>query len=35
VWKGFLRRRVTWSRPWALYTLVRWAETVGVEGSLR
>lgn len=26
VWARFLRREVGWSRPWALYTLVRWAE---------
>jgi asparagine synthase (glutamine-hydrolysing) len=28
VWEGFLRSRpgYTWSRPWAIYTLVRWAE---------
>jgi asparagine synthase (glutamine-hydrolysing) len=28
VWTGFLEGRsgVSWSRPWALYTLVRWAE---------
>jgi asparagine synthase (glutamine-hydrolysing) len=26
VWAGFRAGRVAWSRPWALYTLVRWAE---------
>jgi asparagine synthase (glutamine-hydrolysing) len=28
VWEGFMAGRagLTWSRPWALYTLVRWAE---------
>ncbi|MEX2080324.1 MAG: asparagine synthase C-terminal domain-containing protein, partial [Dehalococcoidia bacterium] len=26
VWAEFLRGNVGWSRPWALYTLVRWAE---------
>lgn len=28
VWNGFLARKrgFSWSRPWALYTLVRWAE---------
>ncbi|HEX8847963.1 MAG TPA: asparagine synthase (glutamine-hydrolyzing) [Gemmatimonadaceae bacterium] len=33
VWEQFASGRggVTWSRPWAIYTLVRWAETVGVE----
>jgi len=27
IWRGFLDRRpgVNWSRPWALYTLMRWA----------
>jgi asparagine synthase (glutamine-hydrolysing) len=25
VWADFLRADVTWSRPWSLYTLVRWA----------
>jgi asparagine synthase (glutamine-hydrolysing) len=30
VWRDFLdgRGAMSWSRPWALYTLVRWAETV-------
>lgn len=31
VWAGFLAGRTGWSRPWSLYTLVRWAETTGVE----
>ncbi len=28
IWKGFQTRKsgVSWSRPWALYTLMRWAE---------
>jgi asparagine synthase (glutamine-hydrolysing) len=32
VWDGFQRRRpgLTWSRPWALYTLVRWARQHGL-----
>ena len=34
VWEGFQRHEVTWSRPWALFTLVRWAEQVGIEGDL-
>lgn len=36
VWRGFLdgRAGISWSRPWALYTLVRWAETVGAEVAL-
>jgi asparagine synthase (glutamine-hydrolysing) len=25
IWHEFLRGRVSWSRPWALYALVRWA----------
>lgn len=25
VWQDFLERRVSWSRPWALYVLKRWA----------
>jgi asparagine synthase (glutamine-hydrolysing) len=30
VWKRYAAHRgVTWSRPWALYTLVRWAEENG------
>jgi len=24
VWKDFLARRVSWSRPWALYVLKKW-----------
>jgi asparagine synthase (glutamine-hydrolysing) len=41
VWRAFLARKrgVTWSRPWALYTLIRWAEEVGAtavpEATLR
>jgi asparagine synthase (glutamine-hydrolysing) len=33
VWRGFLAgaRGMTWSRPWALYTLIRWAEEVGAS----
>lgn len=33
VWSDFLRGAVSWSRPWALYTLVRWAETLDVSLS--
>jgi asparagine synthase (glutamine-hydrolysing) len=34
VWCNFQRRKpgVNWSRPWALYTLMRWAQVNGVEG---
>jgi asparagine synthase (glutamine-hydrolysing) len=32
VWQRFLADQgVTWSRPWAIYTLVRWAEQCGAE----
>lgn len=33
VWEGFLSGRagMSWSRPWALYSLVRWAETMDVS----
>lgn len=35
VWSRYLRgdSGVTWSRPWALYSLVRWAVANGVEGT--
>lgn len=33
VWDEFLRGRIGWSRPWALYTLVRWAERNGVHAA--
>ena len=35
VWSRFLRgdAGMTWSRPWALYSLVRWAVVNGVEGT--
>lgn len=35
VWRAFLAGRpgTTWSRPWALYTLVRWAETLGAHAT--
>jgi asparagine synthase (glutamine-hydrolysing) len=35
VWKGFVARQpgVTWSRPWALYSLVRWATANGIDGA--
>jgi len=35
VWTRFLAgsRDVTWSRPWALYTLVRWAERLDATAS--
>jgi asparagine synthase (glutamine-hydrolysing) len=26
VWSDFLRGKVSWSRPWALYVLQRWCE---------
>jgi asparagine synthase (glutamine-hydrolysing) len=26
VWQQFLRRKVSWSRPWSLYVLERWCE---------
>lgn len=29
-WRGFLDGRITWSRPWTLYTLVRWSEVARV-----
>lgn len=29
-WHGFLNGKVTWSRPWTLYTLVRWSEVARV-----
>ena len=34
IWDNFQRRRggMNWSRPWALYTLLRWAEQNGVAG---
>jgi hypothetical protein len=34
VWASFLRGQagVTWSRPWALYSLVRWAARHDVTG---
>jgi asparagine synthase (glutamine-hydrolysing) len=35
VWASFLRGQagVTWSRPWALYSLVRWATRHDVAGG--
>ena len=30
VWKDFLKRRISWSRPWALFVLQRWCELHGV-----
>lgn len=30
VWTEFLRGRIGWARPWALYTLLRWADTNGI-----
>ncbi len=33
VWEGFLRGAESWSRPWALYTLFRWARERGAERS--
>ena len=34
VWNGFVTNEpgMTWSRPWALYALVRWGAAVGIEG---
>lgn len=34
IWNDFQHRRggMNWSRPWALYTLLRWAEQHGVGG---
>lgn len=34
IWSQFQRRRpgVNWSRPWALYTLIRWASDHGLGG---
>jgi asparagine synthase (glutamine-hydrolysing) len=34
VWNGFVANQpgMTWSRPWALYALVRWAAAVGIDG---
>jgi asparagine synthase (glutamine-hydrolysing) len=34
VWTAFTRGQpgVTWSRPWALYSLVRWAAATGIDG---
>jgi asparagine synthase (glutamine-hydrolysing) len=26
IWQSFLRRKVSWSRPWSLYVLQRWCE---------
>ena len=31
VWKDFLDRRVSWSRPWALYVVQRWCEMYTVS----
>ncbi|HET6229107.1 MAG TPA: asparagine synthase (glutamine-hydrolyzing) [Longimicrobiaceae bacterium] len=35
VWNDFQQRRagMNWSRPWALYTLVRWAGANGIEAA--
>ena len=35
VWSSFMRGEagVTWSRPWALYSLARWAEANGIDDS--
>lgn len=35
VWRAFARgdAGVTWSRPWALYSLVRWAGANGMDGA--
>ena len=34
IWSGFLRNHsgITWSRPWALYALARWATAHAIEG---
>jgi asparagine synthase (glutamine-hydrolysing) len=31
VWEQFLRDGRRWTRPWALFALCRWAETIGVR----
>ena len=33
VWRGFLegKREFSWSRPWALFTLLRWTESTDME----
>lgn len=31
VWKDFLGRRASWSRPWALFVLQRWCEAYSVS----
>lgn len=37
LWEGFLGQRsgYSWSRPWSIYTLVRWAETLGAAVDRR
>lgn len=37
VWQAFQNKRpgVNWSRPWALYTLMRWARQNGIETAVR
>jgi asparagine synthase (glutamine-hydrolysing) len=36
VWRAYEQRgSVSWSRPWALFTLVRWAEQLGASVSSR
>lgn len=32
IWTDFLRRKTSWSRPWALYVLQRWCEINRVSG---
>lgn len=32
-WRGFLDGSVSWSRPWTLYTLVRWCEVARVGAA--
>ncbi len=31
IWQGYLNRQVHWSRPWALYVLLRWAKQNGLS----
>lgn len=37
IWQAFQNKRpgVNWSRPWALYTLMRWARQNGIETAVR
>jgi hypothetical protein len=37
VWSGFIRGQVgvSWSRPWAIYALMRWAEAHGINETVK